>query len=82
MGRCRCFTQVTQFDTLGNFLLAGNTNGSLTVWDLASPAPLSSRQLFGIITGLQVSPPAPAPELHLLLHNLHLHLNYTCTCSA
>jgi len=45
--------QVTQFDILKGFLVAGNNNGILSIWDLESSELLNSKQLFGIITGVQ-----------------------------
>ena len=43
--------QITQFDTLNNYLISGNNNGMLSIWDLESTELLSNKQLFGIITG-------------------------------
>ena len=43
--------QITQFDTLNKYLISGNNNGMLTIWDLESTELLSNKQLFGIITG-------------------------------
>jgi len=45
--------QITQFDLLKNFLIAGNNNGILSIWDKNSSQLLNSKQLFGIITGVQ-----------------------------
>jgi len=45
--------QITQFDTLNKYLISGNNNGMLTIWDLESTELLSNKQLFGIITGVK-----------------------------
>jgi len=45
--------QITQFDILKNFLVAGNNNGILSIWDLDTTELLNSKQLFGIITGVR-----------------------------
>ena len=44
--------QITQFDILKNYLIAGNNNGILSIWDIDTAELLNSKQLFGIITGL------------------------------
>ena len=43
--------QITQFDILKNYLIAGNNNGILSIWDIDTAELLNSKQLFGIITG-------------------------------
>ena len=48
--------QVTQFDLLNDCLVAGNNNGILSIWDFHTGELLSSKQLFGIITGLRCLP--------------------------
>ena len=48
--------QITQFDLLNNCLIAGNNNGILSVWDFETAELLTSKQLFGIITGLRCLP--------------------------
>ena len=45
--------EITQFDILKNYLIAGNNNGMLSVWDLETTELLNTKQLFGIITGLR-----------------------------
>jgi len=45
--------QITQFDILKQYLIAGNNNGILSIWDLNSTEILNSKQLFGIITGVK-----------------------------
>eukprot|EP00092_Neocalanus_flemingeri_P012524 GFUD01013499.1.p1 GENE.GFUD01013499.1~~GFUD01013499.1.p1 ORF type:complete len:520 (+),score=121.66 GFUD01013499.1:82-1641(+) len=45
--------QITQFDIIKNFLVAGNNNGILSIWDLDTAELLNSKQLFGIITGVK-----------------------------
>ena len=45
--------EITQFDILKNYLIAGNNNGMLSVWDLQTTELLNTKQLFGIITGLR-----------------------------
>jgi len=44
--------QITQFDMLGDYLIAGNKNGILSIWDVKSGDLLSSKHLFGNITEL------------------------------
>jgi hypothetical protein len=36
-----------------SFLIGGSTNGMLSVWDLSTGALLSSKQLYGRITGIK-----------------------------
>ena len=45
--------QITEFDVLGEYLIGGNNNGILSVWDLDTSELLNSKQLFGIITGVK-----------------------------
>jgi len=45
--------QITQFDILKSYLISGNNNGILSIWDLESTELLNSKQLFGIITGVK-----------------------------
>ena len=45
--------QITQFDILKNYLIAGNNNGMLSIWDLDTTELLNNKQLFGIITGVK-----------------------------
>jgi len=46
-------SQITQFDILKTYLVSGNNNGILSIWDLDSTELLNSKQLFGIITGVK-----------------------------
>jgi len=46
-------SQITEFDILKNYLIAGNNNGMLSIWDLETSLLLNSKQLFGIITGVK-----------------------------
>ena len=43
--------QITEFDVLDGYLVSGNNNGILSIWDLETCELLNSKQLFGIITG-------------------------------
>ena len=43
--------QITEFDILKNYLIAGNNNGILSIWNIDNAELLNSKQLFGIITG-------------------------------
>ena len=43
--------QITQFDILKSYLIAGNNNGILSIWDTNTAELICSKQLFGIITG-------------------------------
>ena len=43
--------QITQFDILESYLVAGNNNGILSIWDTNTAELICSKQLFGIITG-------------------------------
>ena len=45
--------QITQFDILKSYLIAGNNNGMLSIWDLETTELLNNKQLFGIITGVR-----------------------------
>jgi len=45
--------QITQFDILKDYLVSGNNNGILSIWNLESTELLNSKQLFGIITGVK-----------------------------
>ena len=45
--------QITQFDLLGDYLVVGNNNGILSIWDMRSGDLLSSKHLFGNITELR-----------------------------
>lgn len=45
--------EIRHFDLLQGCLVAGSTSGILSVWNLKTTALLSSRQLFGMITGLR-----------------------------
>ena len=45
--------QITQFDILKSYLIAGNNNGMLSIWDLETTVLLNNKQLFGIITGVR-----------------------------
>jgi len=49
-------SEIRHFDLLNNWLVAGGSNGILSVWDLATAELTSSRQLFGMITGLRCLP--------------------------
>jgi len=45
--------EVTEFDVLGDYLVVGNNNGTLSVWDLDTAQMMVSKQLFGIVTGVR-----------------------------
>jgi len=45
--------EVTEFDVLGDHLVVGNNNGTLSVWDLNTAQMTVSKQLFGIVTGVR-----------------------------
>jgi len=45
--------EVTEFDVLGDHLVVGNNNGTLSVWDLNTAQMTVSKQLFGIVTGVK-----------------------------
>jgi len=49
-------SEIRHFDLLNNWLVAGGSNGILSVWDLKTAKLVSSRQLFGMITGLRCLP--------------------------
>ena len=64
-------SQITEFDILKNYLIAGNNNGMLSIWDLETSQLLNSKQLFGIITGL---------FLDFILSGKDVNSNDLCRC--
>ena len=48
--------QVTEFDTMHSWLVVGNNNGTLSVWDIHTGELLVTKQLFGIVSGVRCLP--------------------------